>query len=135
MGTADEAIYGRLTTDAAASALLGDRVFKLYADQASAYPRAVVETADDERPRNYAGATGQLRCEATVTCIDRTYKGAKALARAVRDALDNQSGTWGGAVVQRVFYDGASEHHDEPEQGSDEHQYTRELRFRVWLTD
>jgi hypothetical protein len=96
-----KAIHARLTSDPAVSAIIAGRVFPHMAT--GTYPAVVYAEDTAEYPRHYTGSDGYTRTTAEIGCLARSYGAAIDLAAAVRAALDNKAGTWGGIDVQGCF--------------------------------
>jgi hypothetical protein len=132
---AGKAIYGRLSTVDAVSALVGNRIEPLESGQAREYPRIAYDPDDAERPGGYTSGSGITFTDVSVYCVARTYAGAVALATAVRDAMDRQTGTWGGVVVQGCFFQNCNEDRGDPGTGTDNSAFSHELIFRIVTAD
>lgn len=131
--SAPKAIFARLKTESGVVAVCRN-VFAADCEEGTTFPRIVFEIEDDERPRTYQGSSGVLKTTAKIDCTATTYKAAHDIGQAVKTALDNQSGTWGG-VKACAFYRGANEEHDQPQPGTGKDTYTRTLQFDVWVQD
>jgi hypothetical protein len=107
-------IYARLKSIAGVTAIVGagDAARIWPHDQPPAervYPLIAYRcTVDDDGDMLSPGAMRLVSERIAIACIAETFDQAKALAAAVcgdstAPALNNQSGTWGGAVVQGCF--------------------------------
>jgi hypothetical protein len=131
------AIYAKLSGDSGVTAIT-TRIRPLQSDQADAVPRVVYDAPDGERPRHYRGSTGQTKATVTIAAIAATYAGSIALAKAVRDCLDNGRGTWGGVTVQGCFFntDSMSDSRESAgDTGPDNPAYIREAAFTIWVKE
>lgn len=127
-----KAIYARLTVYAATSALVGTRVYPHSAPpQQKTYPLVVYRGGGDDDSATAGGGAGNVRAEVDVACIAATYAGVRALADAVKAALDDESGTWGGVVVQGVFYQRGTEQ-EVASADADNSLFVVEMTFTAW---
>lgn len=131
-----KAIYSRLTSDAPTAAIVGTRVFPDEAPQKNrTFPLIVYELTDQQNVRSYSGSSGLASRIVRIECAARTKEAAQALAEAVDDALDNQSGTWGGIVVQGVFQQSRDDAIYTTMQGEDFKIWVCESEYLVWFNN
>lgn len=95
------AVYTLLKTNAAAAALVSTRIYALTAPQSAAVPFLTYQRISGERTRSTRGPTGRARARVQVDAYETTYGKAKALAAAVRQALDGYAGGAPGGVRVR----------------------------------
>jgi hypothetical protein len=74
-----------------------------YAPQRQTYPQIIYEIADAEPDQTLGGVSGLVQSTLKIRCVDKTYAGAAALGAAVKACLVDESGTFGGVVVQGFF--------------------------------
>jgi hypothetical protein len=134
------ALFAQLSNDGAVGDLVGSsnaaRIFPKISPQALAgsYPQIVYEITDSDQARHYTGSGGLYSFNGTLFCIADSYAGVIALADAMRAALDNRNGTWGGVAVQGCFIDEGNEGVEETgDQGEQRILYVKELRFLLWI--
>ncbi len=131
-----KAIYTRLTTAGTATlALISTRLYpKVVPEHVEpVYPLAIYGVEDEERTCTYTGSTGLNSSRVVIACYATTETSAKALRRAVLDDLDNESGTWGGIVVQGAFFETENEIPSrDPTTGEESLLFGCELEFLVW---
>lgn len=128
-----KAIYDRLTTETNVAALVGTRVYPELASDQQTYPVIVYDVEDDNREDSRTlGGTSLEQFMVRIVVIARNYPDVNALAKKVKDALDDQAGTWGGIVVQGAFLEGESEECITIVDAQEERYSMKELEFLVW---
>ncbi|MDD5533788.1 MAG: hypothetical protein PHC52_13415 [Syntrophales bacterium] len=128
--TIEAALYTYLSTYAGLIALTNDRIYPGQIPEKRDMPAVSVFLIDD--PPIHAGGA-----DATVyqprfqfTCWGSSYKNACDVATQVKAALRDYSGTMGGeggVVVQRSFYEGATDIYNEERERE-----ARALDFIIW---
>lgn len=120
-----KALYARIVDQVTA---LGTRVYPHETPPTSApvYPYAVYI---GDGPELVMGAPGTSSESMTVAVLATTYSQALSVAKSVRDALHNQSGTWGTVTVVRAFYEAGSEN---VVRIADSDTWAVEQTFTVW---
>lgn len=103
-----EALYSKLSGTAGVTAIVGLRIYPMVLPALCEYPAVSFQKISDV-PHHLMGSDSSLRSPRyQVDCWAETFSGVRALAEAVRAALQDATGTWGGAggvVVQRAFLD------------------------------
>lgn len=99
------AINELLTSDAAITAMVGDRVFHMRSKQNATYPNITYQRRGTQRNRHLRGPSGIARASFQIDCWASTQKAARQLAEVVRLQIDNYSGNAGEHFVQRVYVD------------------------------
>lgn len=133
----EQALYAVLSGAAAVSALVGTRIEPENSQQSSTLPRIVYERTASEYENTLTGSSSGL-CRATYDydCIASTFSGAKALADAVRSALDRYKGNPTGAgydeTIYRVKLDDDTDEFTAPRDGGDRGDYVVRMTFDVW---
>lgn len=102
---AETAIYTVLAADGTVAALVVARIYPALAPQGATLPYVVYERISTPRVRGLDGTSGLGAPRFQITSWAESYSGAKALADAVRDALDDYSGTVGTAILDDAFID------------------------------
>jgi hypothetical protein len=129
-----KAIYSKLSGTVAVSADVGTRIFPEAApEQGLTFPLIVYSMTDAQHINSYSGASSLANRRVTVQCAASTYSAANTLAKNVRETLDNQSGTWGGIVVQGAFIESQQDAVQTVVAGEDLKVYVAELEFLVWF--
>ena len=102
MAEIEYAILDLLIADGTVNGLVSGRIFPHTIPQAQGSSRlpAITYTRIGRPPvRNLGGPSGLSSPRIQYTCWATTYTGAKALAKAVREALDGFSGSQSGVVI------------------------------------
>jgi hypothetical protein len=81
-------VYGRLTGNSEVAALVGTRVYPLHLPQAPTYPAIAYSRISTVEAHTHDRAGGLSESRLQVDCLAANYAGARALAGAVRGALD-----------------------------------------------
>lgn len=92
----EEALYAHLVADAGVAALISTRVYPLSIAQDVALPAIAYQRISGPRQRYHSGPSAMAEARIQITCQAAKYTQAKALAKAVRLAMDGYSGTMGG---------------------------------------
>jgi len=93
----EEALYLHLIAEAGVSALVGTRIYPNVAPQEIAKPNLAYQRISATREMYHAGPAGLAEARFQFTCTAGTYRSAKAVINALRQALDGYSGMMGGA--------------------------------------
>ena len=127
----EQALIAKLLADGGISALVGNRVFPISRDQASALPAVTFGTVSNVPIYTNDGEAGIAEARMQIDCWGASYPSAKLTAQAVKSALSAFFGTVEGVVFQYVLLDGER---DSREGGSNaaEYQFRTQLDFRVF---
>lgn len=87
-----EALLSRLTSDAAVTALVGDRVHWVKRDQGGALPVIVLRRVSGQRPELLDGEEDMLTSRVQADCMAWSHAAAWALAAAARAVLLPEAG-------------------------------------------
>ena len=87
----ESAIYAALIADAPVLALVSTRIYPNLASEDAVMPYLVYQQIGGSRLHSNAGALGSCDGGWQITCYDSTYLGVRALADAVRQALDGHT--------------------------------------------
>lgn len=109
MATIEEALRAILIGNAGVSALVAGRVYPVVMPQGAALPAVAYQRISANRQHNLAGPGGLTRVRFQLTNIASTYSSMKALANAVRVAVDGYRGTVSGVFVQAALSEGERE--------------------------
>jgi hypothetical protein len=96
------AVYTLLKDAAGVAALVAGRVYPLQAPQNATAPFIVYQRISSRRVRSVDGPSGLAQPRIQVDAYAATYAGAKALASAIRTALDGYRGTVAGVRVGAI---------------------------------
>jgi hypothetical protein len=99
------AIVSLLTADAPTNGLIAGRIAPATLHDRLSRPNVVYQTISTARVYSNDGPTGFARATLQVSCYADGYKQAKALATAVRTALNGFSGTVGEIRIQSALLD------------------------------
>ena len=101
----DKAIYARLTQTPAIAALVDARVYDTLSDKQRDYPVIVYDVDEGEDEGSYEGRSHLTAYSVTLLCIGKRIADVTELADVVYDAIDQQSGFWGGVEIDAAFVD------------------------------
>lgn len=132
---AGEAIYNRLTTDVAVSAIVDTRVFPSLSPEQKTFPLIVYSINSADEDGQYTQRVNPIQKVLKVVSVAETYSALENLAKKVRDSIDDQSGTWGGVVVQGIFFEDESD--DVLAVGDDfaKRYYLKEQTYSMWYVE
>lgn len=105
MSVLEEAIPARLAAVGGVTALVGNRVYPLRAPQNAQRPFVVFQRISAPRVSAFGSDSGIARPRFQVTSWGETYASAKAVATAVRQALQRYRGTVLGVEILDCFVD------------------------------
>jgi len=95
-------LFSRLTGDTTVASLVANRVYPLLAPTGTPLPLIVYQRTAVERPRSLAGNVGNPVVTLQLTSYGTSYTSVKSIARAVRLAVDNWTGTTASVTIQRT---------------------------------
>ncbi len=128
-----KAIFSRLSSTTAITALVDDRIFPESIFSGEAFPQSAYTITEAKPDRTFTGASGLVDSTVDIFIVAKDYAGAASLTDAVATALDNQAGTWGGIKVQGAFIKSRTDEHAPlPDSGQDEPYYVTTLTLSVW---
>ena len=127
-----EAIVTLLEASAAVTALVGDRITPEWRKQGDPLPALTVAEVSAVRSDELLAAFSLTASRIQVDCWAGSYAQAKALSRAVRDTLDQQSGIIAGVQVERISL---SDFRDLGEKTGDKSIRRVSLDFNVWYQE
>lgn len=90
--TLEEAVYARLTADAAVAAIIGTRAYPILAPQNVALPYVVFQRSETENLAHLGGRGTHDRVQLAVIAYAADSIGARALADAAQTVLDEWHG-------------------------------------------
>jgi len=104
-----EALYKYLQTVSGVTALVGTRVYDMFADQGAAYPLIVIEELDDERFHQLSAKPTATRRPVLFTCVaEGNPKAANDLADQVYTAIMQEhvaiTAAAGSLTVRSIHY-------------------------------
>jgi len=89
-------LYATINDDAAVTALVADRIYPMIAPDGAATPYVTYQVIATEAHNIINGAPGTERKVIQVNCISNTYANAKAIAEAVKAAINSSIGYLNG---------------------------------------
>lgn len=95
-------IYARLNATTSVSSQIANRVFPVLPPAGADMPCVVYQRTNVERPRSLSGPVGDPAITIQVTTFGTSYTNVKSIARAVRLAVDNWTGTTAGVTIKRT---------------------------------
>ncbi len=130
-----KAIYSQLVGNGSVLAIVSTRVYPQASTQ-NVYPMIAYEIEQETEDAISVMRGKEFFVTLTMICggpgVTDSYSQAHTLADAVKNALDRQSGSWGGISVGGCFFEGATE--DEFSEGANsEAMYVEVVHtYRVW---
>jgi hypothetical protein len=100
----EELLVAMILADAGVSALVSDRVRWVQAQQGEVKPFVILTRISGSDDPTYREASSLMESRVQVDAYALTYAGAKALARALKSAL-NTKGSGLAGTIDRIFYD------------------------------
>lgn len=102
MSVIEEALVSRVLANATVAATVGTRVYPVVAPEGVTLPALVYQRISGVREHTHDQVGDLARPRFQFGAIALTYSAAKALANAVRSALDNYSGTVLGVRIDAI---------------------------------
>lgn len=99
----DTNLYNFLKAEANVIAVTGQRIYPLILPENPTLEAITFRAVEHDVDNVFGGSTGFCRSDYYVDAWGDTHAEADALAKIVRDALKNVSGSFGGITVQEVF--------------------------------
>jgi hypothetical protein len=133
------AIYSRLHDDSAVFAIVGTNIFPENSP-VDVYPMIVYQIEGQTEQSLDARTMKEFIVVVTMTAggfrVGRfdAYATVHNLADAVKTALDNQGGTWGGVAVKGFFFQSSAEDRYSDSANAESSYYEVEHTYRVWAT-
>lgn len=107
MASFEEAIAGLLSTRASITALIGQRsydtVLPEFDNPAAALPAVTFQVVDRGDEPHFVGYCAETATEVQIDVWAATAAERRTVASAVRTAMQEWSGPWGGLTVRRAF--------------------------------
>ena len=97
----------------AAATDLADRIYPLQIPSGTAFPNAVYQRVSTRRDATLGGPNGQSLARLQLDVYAKTHLQARAIADAVRVALDGFRGTQSGVVIQDAYLENEHDLFDE----------------------
>lgn len=100
MASSETGLYSKLTGTAGVTALISARVYAITMPQNATLPAAVYYRVGTPRYRDLDGPDAIETPLFQITCWADDPAEAKAVADAIRTAIDGDSGTWGTCTIR-----------------------------------
>lgn len=95
-------IYARLNATSSVSSQIGNRVFPVLPPAGADMPCVVYQRTNVDRPQSLSGPVGDPVVTIQVTTFGTSYTNVKSIARSVRLAVDNWTGSTSGVTINRT---------------------------------
>ena len=102
--TIEEAIFSKLTGEAAVTNLVGTRVYPFQMPQNPIYPAVVYSRVSTRRDMDHSGPGDMAWARFQFDCYGTSYASVKGLANVVRQVLHGFTGTVSGVDFCRVSF-------------------------------
>lgn len=132
----ETALRRRLSNDAAVSALVSNRISPEWRREGTALP-AIVYSVDSRAPvRTLTGTTSLAEFSVSIDCIATSMSGARELAAAVADILNDNTGysTFDGTLLRWSGTDGEDVERMDDQEGTDDGPRVVRQTYRIWAT-
>lgn len=100
----DEVIHSILSNNAGVTALVGARIYPQVWPQSSTYSLIMYTEIGGGSEMTLSGGCGLKRSQVRIDAVAQTVGESKALAKAIRAALDGYSGVVQTVAVQGIFH-------------------------------
>lgn len=111
MSQVESKLYALLTADPAVSAIVGTRVYPMVLPQRCTFPAASYFRVSGGQQNTLDGYSGTENPRIQVDCWAREYADAKALASAIRTAMDGATNFKALCISDRDMYEDDAELH------------------------
>ena len=133
MAEVEEAVYAILTGDGGVAELAGSRVYPQRIPQGAALPAVAYARVSTRRVKSHGGSSGLARPRIQVNGTAASYQAAKALASAVRGALDGVRRTVVLDGQESVAVEGSWLETDGDEFGETDGLHSVRQDFMIWF--
>jgi len=131
----EKALYYILENDVTTFGLVSTRVYPNRVPQSAAAPMIAYFQITGDRDHVLGSATGYVTARFQLNLWDDDYTGARTLANAVRNALDDYAGTVGTVVIHRILIDSERDMSEFPSDTQLLFRYGKVLDFTVWFNE
>lgn len=104
MSSIEDALYARLSTDAAVTALVSTRIYPVHAPQGATYPAVVFTRLDTTATTALGTASRFFNSRFQFDAWAKTYESSKAIVTAIRESLDALDTTILGVRIWAIVY-------------------------------
>lgn len=133
----EAAVYKLMTDDATVAALVGTRIYPAIAPQSTVTPYIVYQRIATQHLHTMDGIAGLAETTIQIDCYASTYGAVKALADAVRLALDGYTGTpvGDGTVIGGILLDNTNDNPESPQTGLETILQRVSMDFTIWYEE
>lgn len=134
--TIEKALYYLLENDGTVYGLVSTRVYPNHIPQGIlTTPMIAYFQITGDRDHVLGSATGYVQAHFQLNLWDDDYEGARTLSTAVRNALDDYSGTVGSVVIQRILIENERDVSEFPSDTQLLFRFGKVLDFTVWFNE
>ena len=133
--TIETAIYALLTADLTLTALVGTRITPVIVPQRSAMPAVTFAQVAGARTHSVDGPTGQVNSRWQFNCWASNTRSPRAVADALRQAIDGYSGTTGGVIFQSIQSQTENDIDANPAGVNVSRRYGKSQDFEIWFLE
>lgn len=126
----EESLFAFLAGDTAVAALVGDRIYGMIAPQKAKLPRIVYSRIAVTRSQTFCATDRKARAVMQVDAYDLSYRGAKVLAKTIRQTLTDFNGDMAGTPVSTIAMDSEVDL-DDPDPGL----FRVSQTYFIWFTE
>ena len=101
--TIETVIYTILTGASGITDLTSTRIYPVYVPQDAVMPVLTYQELSAQREYTVDGSIGMVSARYQINCWASNYSGARALSEAVRDAMEDYSGTVNTRYIHTIF--------------------------------
>ena len=133
--SAGEILYSLLSNSEDVTDLTVLRIYPNLLPQGCAMPAITYQQISGVRDYVMGGVTGVAEPSYQVTCWAKTYAGATALAKVVRELLNCYQGTVSETVVQLIMLNDEGDIPQFPPETKELVKYGKRLDFTIWFEE
>jgi len=131
----ETALYSILSSDSGVSAIISTRIYPRIVPQLASLPALSYQQISGPREHTMSGPAGMVKSRWQINCVVESYSALRALADAVRKALDCYSGTASSTKIDVGFLDNENDGFDSIHDVKSSKRYTKILDFIIWFQE
>ena len=131
----ETALYSILSGDSGVSAIVGTRIYPKVIPQLASLPAVSYQEITGMREHTMDGPVGMVRSRWQINCVADSYSALRALADAVRKALDGYCDTASSTKIDACFLDNENDGLDSLPDVKGSKRYTKILDFIIWFQE
>lgn len=135
MALIEKAIYSLLTGDGTLTGLVSTRIFPVLIPQKTTMPAIAYEQTSGARVHATDGPAGQVNSRWQFNCWGSSYASVRAVANALREAIDGYSGTTAGVIFQAIQSQDENDIKADPAGANRARRYGKSLDFEIWFCE